>query len=58
MNAVADFRGKDFFHLFYAADNLDSNKWDKRSLGNDDRLAEKEKIIYLALELAYSINNN
>ena len=58
MNAVADFRGKDFFQFFYAADNLDSNKWDKRSLGNDDRLAEKEKIIYLALELAYSINNN
>lgn len=52
MNAVAKFRGKDLFQFFYAADNLDSAKWDKRSLGNDDRLSEKEKIIYLALELA------
>lgn len=52
MNAVAKFRGKDLFQFFYAADNLDSVKWDKRSLGNDDRLSEKEKIIYLALELA------
>ncbi len=52
MNAVAEFRNKDLFQFFYAADNLDSNKWDQRSLGNDDRLSEKEKIIYLALELA------
>lgn len=52
MNAVAEFRGKDLFQFFYAADNLDSTKWDPRSLGNSDRLSEKEKIIYLALELA------
>lgn len=52
MSAVSKFRGKEFFQFFYAADNLDSAKWDKRSLGNDDRLSEKEKIIYLALELA------
>ena len=52
MNAVAKFRNKDLFQFFYAADNLDSAKWDKRSLGNDDMLNEKEKIIYLALELA------
>lgn len=52
MSAVAKFRNKDLFQFFYAADNLDSTKWDRRSLGNDDRLSEKEKIIYLALELA------
>ena len=52
MNAVADFRNKELFQFFYAADNLDNSKWDQRSLGNDDRLSEKEKIIYLALELA------
>lgn len=52
MSAVAQFRNKDFFQFFYAADNLDSSKWDQRSLGNNDRLSEKEKIIYLALELA------
>ena len=55
MNAVAKFRKKDLFQFFYAADNLDSTKWDQRSLGNDDRLSEKEKIIYLALELALKI---
>lgn len=56
MSAVANFRNKDFFQFFYAADNLDSIKWDKRSLGNDDKLNEKEKIIYLALELALKMN--
>lgn len=55
MNAVAKFREKDLFQFFYAADNLDSAKWNKRSLGNDDRLSEKEKIIYLILELALKI---
>lgn len=52
MNAVAKFREKELFQFFYAADNLDSTKWDQRSLSNDDRLSEKEKIIYLVLELA------
>ena len=52
MSAVAKFRGKDLFHFFYAADNLDSIDWDPRSLDNDARLSEKEKIIYLVLELA------
>ncbi len=52
MSAVSIFRQKDFFQFFYAADNLDSKKWDMRSLGNDEKLSEKEKIIYLALELA------
>ena len=52
INAVAKFRGKELFQFFYAADNLDAAKWDKRSLGNIDRLSEKEKIVYLALELA------
>ncbi len=52
MSAVAKFRNKELFQFFYAADNLDSAKWDQRSLGNDDRLSEKEKIIFLALELA------
>ena len=55
LNAVAQFRNKDIFQFFYAADNLDSNEWDQRSLGNDERLSEKEKIIYLALELVIKI---
>jgi uridine phosphorylase len=52
MFAVSEFRGKDLFQFFYAADNLDSSKWDQRSLGNDDKLSEKEKVAILALELA------
>ena len=52
MNAVTKFRNKELFQFFYAADNLDCAKWDQRSLGNDARLKDKEKIIYLALELA------
>lgn len=55
MNAVAKFRGKDLFQFFYAADNLDSVKWDKRSLGNNEKLSDKEKIIHLALELVLRI---
>jgi purine-nucleoside phosphorylase len=57
MHTVAKFRNKDLFQFFYAADNLDSVKWDQRSLGNDDKLSEKEKIIYLALELALKMSN-
>lgn len=56
MKAVANFRNKELFQFFYAADNLDSTKWDKRSLSNDDRLSDKEKIIYLVLELALKIS--
>lgn len=52
MFAVAEFRGKDLFQFLYAADNLDGSKWDKRSLGNDSKLSEKEKVAFLALELA------
>ena len=57
MFAVSKFRKKDLFQFFYAADNLDCNKWDPRSLGNDAKLNDKEKIIYLALELATKIKD-
>lgn len=55
MSAVSKFRNKPFFQFFYSADNLDHTKWDKRSLANDDKLSEKEKIIFLALELALKL---
>ncbi len=55
MAAVSKFRNKEFFQFFYAADNLDSSKWDPRSLDNDIRLSDKEKIVYLALELALTM---
>ncbi|ABX40668.1 nucleoside phosphorylase [Lachnoclostridium phytofermentans] len=52
MAAVAAFRECELFHFFYAADNLDSDNWDARSLGNLVKLDEKEKIALLALEMA------
>ena len=56
MSAVANFRNKELFQFFYAADNLDNVIWEERSLDNESRLEEKEKIIYLALELAKKMN--
>ena len=53
--ALAEFRGKDVFQFLYSADNLDSAKWDQRSLGNNDLLDEKTKIGLLAIEFANKI---
>ena len=57
MSAVSKFRNKDFFQFFYAADNLDSDKWDKRSLSNKSKLDEKFEILLLALDLAVEIKD-
>ncbi len=54
--ALAEFRNKEIFQFFYAADNLDSAKWDQRSLGNEDLLSDKEKIGLLAIEFATVID--
>lgn len=56
MAAMSSFRNKEFFQFFYAADNLDAAKWDKRSLGSSQKLDEKSKVILLALELAKRIS--
>ncbi|MBE5962092.1 MAG: phosphorylase [Lachnospiraceae bacterium] len=50
--AFAQFREKEIFHFFYAADNLDSEAWDARSLSNSANLLEKDRIALLAMELA------
>ena len=55
MFSVAKFRNKDLFQFFYAADNLDNAEWDKRSLGNEEKLSEKERVLLLALKLAIRI---
>lgn len=52
MQAVADFRGVDFFQFFYAGDNLDHSQWQPRSLSGYVRLDDKSKIALLAFELA------
>ena len=54
--AVAKFRGKDLIQFFYAADNLDCEEWDIRSLANDAKLEEKDRIAMIALELAARIS--
>ena len=53
--AVAQFRGKDALHFFYAADNLDAEEWDQRSLSNNANLTEKDRIAAIALEAARRI---
>lgn len=53
--AVARFRGKEVLQFFYAADNLDSEEWDARSLSNNAMVEEKDRIALLALELAVRI---
>lgn len=53
--AVAQFRGKEVLQFFYAADNLDSEAWDARSLSNNAMVEEKDRIALLALELAVRI---
>lgn len=55
VTALAKFREKEVFQFFYAADNLDSDYWDKRSLSNSDKLIEKHRVAILAMEAAYEI---
>ena len=53
--AVAQFRGKEALQFFYAADNLDAEEWDARSLSNNAKLDEKDRIAAVALEAARRI---
>lgn len=50
--ALAAFREKEVFHFFYAADNLDHDEWDARSVANSTNVLEKDRIALLAMELA------
>ncbi len=50
--ALMKFRDREVFQFFYAADNLDSQKWDMRSLGCADKVPEKALIGLLAFEMA------
>ena len=55
ITALAKFRNKEVFQFFYAADNLDTAKWDQRSLNNEERLNDKEMIGLLAIKFAASL---
>lgn len=54
--ALADFREKEVFQFFYAADNLDNEEWDARSLSNSTEILEKDRIALLAMEMAVRIS--
>ncbi len=55
MQAMCDHRGVEFFQFLYAGDNLDHSSWDPRSLSGTARLDDKQKIAFLAFELACRI---
>lgn len=55
MAALARFRDKEVFQFFYAADNLDGEVWEIRSLENEVNLTEKDRIAGLAMELAVRV---
>lgn len=55
MAALARFREKEVFQFFYAADNLDGEAWEPRSLENGANLEEKDRIAELAMELAVRV---
>ena len=52
--AIADFRGYEFYPFFYTADNLDSTEWDEgilSAISIDERLTH----FYIALEIAKTV---
>ena len=53
--AVAQFRRKNVLQFFYAADNLDAEVWDQRSLSNHARVEDKDAVAVLAIDAALSI---
>ncbi len=56
MAALTQFRNVELLHFFYAADNLDNETWDKRSLSNDAKLDEKDIISDIAIKVAYQLS--
>ena len=54
--AVCKYLGIDYFTFYYAGDNLDSVKWEERSLYEMTDLDTKKNVTILALELALQIN--
>lgn len=56
LQAACDYRGTEFFQFLYAGDNLDHSQWQPRSLGSQERLDDKARIVLLAFELAVKIS--
>lgn len=51
--ALAQFRGKQIAQFIYAADNLDAEVWDERSLSNHANVDAKCALMDLAISLAH-----
>lgn len=51
ISALAKFRNKKVAQFFYAADNLDVEEYDTRTLSNQHSLDQKYKIVDIAIEL-------
>ena len=54
--ALMKFRNKEAFQFFYAADNLDAQEWDQRSLLGNKKIPEKAYIGLLAFEMALEMS--
>ena len=54
--ALMKFRGKECFQFFYAADNLDAQEWDSRSLVGGVKIPEKALIGLLAFEMGLEMS--
>lgn len=54
--AVSQFRGKELFQFFYAADNLDADEWEARSLGAGRRAKSKISLSETALDFATKLS--
>ena len=57
MAAVSKYRNVNFGQFFYAADNLDAEIYDPRSLTKSEVVPEKRKVIPLAFECGIEIDN-
>ena len=58
LKTIHDFDLIEVFQFFYAADNLECEEWDVRSLANEDNPLEKDRIALLAMELAIILLKN
>lgn len=57
MAAVARFREKGIFQFFHAADCLDGDKWDSRSLINGVKYDEQDVFSHFAMEMAVRVSS-
>lgn len=53
--ALANYRKKRIAQFFYAADRLDQEVWNAQSLGNEEKIDDKYKVVALAVELGLQL---